>query len=191
MTELEQRLLAENEQLKLEIAELKKIVSRLKQITDPAPRVEYVDEKTRRFRGELYKKQKSTGYYVQARCLHVDVYKFYHNISEIPKNCLIHHDGKDENGNYDKEKNDIEYWLEMFTCSVCGKVFRARKAGSNRYCSKKCRLEGTREIMHSDRYKETRICQQCGKEFEVLKYRDTKYCSSRCGALAQWERQKS
>ena len=44
---------------------------------------------------------------MKSSSLHVDVYKFYHGLDEIPKNCLIHHDGKDENGNYDKEKNEL------------------------------------------------------------------------------------
>ena len=140
MTELEQQLLAENEALKRELDELKR-----KFELEAEPRVEYVDEKTRRFRGVLYKKHESTGYYMKSSALHVDVYKFYHGLDEIPKNCLIHHDGKDESGNYDKEKNDIEYLvlmtraahtalhnpsigrLELFTCKICGKIFRARK----------------------------------------------------------------
>ena len=180
MTELEQKLLEENERLRRELDELKQ---KLK--ADTAPRVEYVDEKTRRFRGELYRKSKSTGYYVLTKTLHVEVYKFYNELDEIPKNCLVHHDGKDESGNYDKEKNDIEYLVlmtraahtalhnpsigrfELFTCKICGKTFMARKMGKNY------------------------ICAYCGKEFEVQKYKTQKYCSNRCGALAQWERQKS
>ena len=134
MTELEENLLTENEALKRELVELKR---KLK--ADAAPRVEYVDEKTRRFRGELYRKSKSTGYYVLTKTLHVEVYKFYHDLETIPKNYLVHHDGKDDNGNYDKEKNDIEYLVlmtraehtalhnpsigrfEVFTCKICGK----------------------------------------------------------------------
>lgn len=204
MTELEEKLLAENEELRRMIATLKRRIE-----IETTPRVEYVDEKTRRFRGGLYKKHEATGYYVRRTALHVDVYKFYHGLDEIPRNYLIHHDGKDENGNYDKEKNDIEYLilmeraahtalhnpsigrLEFFTCKICGKVFRARKQGSNRYCSKKCRLAARRAIIHSGKYNEKRLCPVCGKEFEVQKYKTQQHCSNRCGALAQWERQKN
>lgn len=204
MTELEQKLLAENEQLRRELDEL---IQKLE--LQDEPRVEYIDEKTRRFRGVLYRKHEKTGYYMKTSSLHVDVYKFYHGLDEIPKNCLVHHDGKDANGEYDKEKNDIEYLvlmtrgahtalhnpsigrLELFTCRICGKIFRARKQGSNCYCSRKCRLASQKEIRDSGKYNEMRICQQCGKEFEVQKYKLQKYCSYRCGALAQWERQKN
>lgn len=203
MTELEQQLLAENERLRCELAELKQILK-----ADTEPRVEYIDEKTRRFRGELYKKHEANGYYVHNCFLHVAVYKFYHGLSEIPKNCLIHHDGKDENGNYDKEKNDIEHLVlmtraehtalhnptsakfEYFTCRICGKIFRARKANGNCCCSKKCRLAAQKQIRDSGKYDETRTCVYCGREFTVQKYKKQKYCSYRCGALAQWQRQK-
>ncbi|MBR1647094.1 MAG: hypothetical protein IJ685_10000 [Selenomonadaceae bacterium] len=201
MTELEQKLLAENERLRCEVDELKRKLE-----ANIAPRVEYVDEKTRRFRGELYKKQKANGYYVQNRFLHVDVYKFYHGLSEIPKNSIVHHDGKDEDGNYDKEKNDIEHLVlmtraehtalhnptisrfEYFTCRICGTVFRGRKSRGNHYCSKKCRLAVQKEIRDYGKYNETRIFAHCGKEYTVQKYKNQKYCSRRCSSLAQWER---
>ena len=204
MTELEQKLLAENEELRRENATLKQ-----KLIDEIAPRVEYVDEKTRRFRGVLYRKHEASGYYNRSSALHVDVYKFYNGLDAIPRGCLIHHGGKDEHGNYDKEKNDIEYLtlmtraehtalhnptlgrFELFTCKICGKVFRARKAGSNCYCSRKCRLASEKKMREAGKYNVTRTCAYCGKEFVVQKYKTTRYCSSRCGALAQWERQKS
>ena len=103
MTELEQKLLAENEQLHRELDELKQKLE-----VETSPRVEYVDEKTRRFRGMLYRKHESTGYYMKTTSLHVDVYKFYHGLDEIPRNCLIHHDGKDEHGNYDSSAKFLE-----------------------------------------------------------------------------------
>lgn len=204
MTKLEQKLLAENEQLHRELDELKQKLE-----VETSPRVEYVDEKTRRFRGMLYRKHESTGYYMKRTSLHVDVYKFYHGLDEIPRNCLIHHDGKDEHGNYDKEKNDIEYLqlmtraahtalhnptlgrFELFTCRICGKIFRARKAGNNCICSRKCRLAAQKQIRDSGKYNETRTCPVCGKNFEVARYKTQKYCSNRCGALAQWQRQKN
>ena len=101
MTELEQKLLAENAALKREVDEFRR---KLKLYSEP--RVEYVDEKTRRFRDVLYKKHESTGYYMKISTLHVDIYKFYHGLDDIPKNCLIHHDGKDENGKVKKRSED-------------------------------------------------------------------------------------
>lgn len=99
MTELEQKLLAENEQLRRELDNLKQ-----KLPIEIAPRVEYADEKTRRFRGVIYRKHEATGYYMKTVSLHVDVYKFCNGLDEIPRNCIIHYDGKDEHGNYDKKR---------------------------------------------------------------------------------------
>ena len=79
------------------------------------------------FRGVIYRKHESTGYYMKSSSLHVDVYKFYHGLDEIPKNCLIHHDGKDENGNYDKEKNDIEYLILMTRAANLAAADRVRR----------------------------------------------------------------
>ena len=64
---------------------------------------------------------------MKSSSLHVDVYKFYHGLDEIPKNCLIHHDGKDENGNYDKEKNDIEYLILMTRAANLAAADRVRR----------------------------------------------------------------
>ena len=204
MTELEQKLSAENERLRRELDELKRTLT-----VEVTPRVEYVDEKTRRFRGMIYKKHEATGYYMKTSSLHVDVYKFYNGLDEIPRNFLIHHDGKDANGNYDKEKNDIENLilmtraahtslhnpelgrLETFICKNCGKVFQARKAGGNCYCSKECRESWKRLMKKADKNQETRTCAWCGKEFQAYKYGRKKYCSNHCGKLSQWAQIKA
>lgn len=170
------------------------------------PRVEFVDEKHRRFNGEIYTKHEATGYYTLNRTLHVEVYKFYNNLKEIPKNYLIHHAGKDENGNFDKEKNDIEF-LEMMTrqehtalhnplelnkkqtfiCINCGKEYQAKNHGRNCFCSKKCKNEWWR----SERFYETRYCKWCGKEFSTWKFGKKIYCSSHCAKMSQWAQIKS
>lgn len=168
------------------------------------PRVEIIDEKHCRFNGEIYTKHEHTGYYVLRKTLHVEVYKFYNNLEEIPKGCLIHHAGKDENGNFDKEKNDIEFLelmtrkdhtalhnpLELnqkktFVCKNCGKVYQAKNNGKNCFCSQKCKNQWTRA------QKAVRNCKWCGKEFSEWKYGNQKYCSNHCAKLSQWAQIKS
>ena len=170
------------------------------------PRVEVIDEKHRRFNGEIYTKHESTGYYVLSKTLHVEVYKYYNNLEEIPKNCLIHHAGKDENGNFDKEKNDIEflelmtrkdhtalhsllelYKKQTFICKNCGKKFQARNNGRNCFCSQKCK----NEWLHSEKFYEIRKCKWCGKEFSTWKYGNQRYCSKHCAKMSQWQQMKN
>ena len=181
-------------------------VAIIDEITAPKnPRVEIIDEKHRRFNGDIFVKH-SNGYYVLNKTLHNAVYQFYNGLEKIPEGYVVHHNGKDENGNYSKEKNDIEDLILMkrgehtklhgktelnqiktFICRVCGKSFQANNHGTNCICSPKCERQA-----HPARkkriYKEERICKWCGKKFLADKHRSKGYCSIRCGSLAQWDR---
>ena len=185
---------------KLKIAEEK-----IFELENPTPHVEIIDEKHCRFNNEIYRKNKRSGYYVCTKTLHNAVYQFYNKIDKIPKGYVIHHNGKDENGNYTKEKNDIEYLILMergkhtklhsqtelnqkktFTCRICGRKFQANNHGKNCICSRKCKLQAHKK--YAPTYREIRKCKWCGKKFLADRHRSKGYCSNKCGSLAQWER---
>ena len=204
MTEDDKKiLLAEMQKLTPPAQEL---LTKLIDAENNSPRVEFVDEKHRRFNGEIYTKHAATGYYMLNKTLHVEVYKYYSGLEELPKNCLVHHAGKDEHGNFDKEKNDIEYLqlmtrkdhtalhsplelnqIKTFVCKNCGKEYQAKNHGTNCFCSKKCK----NEWRHSEIFNETRYCKWCGKEFSTWKYGKKQFCSSHCAKLSQWAQMKS
>lgn len=64
------------------------------------------------FNGKKFRKNFS-GYYVrEIRLHHVAVMEYYTG-EDVSIGLDVHHNGKDESGNYDKSKNDIEHLLLM------------------------------------------------------------------------------
>jgi len=198
-----QSLIVQFDDLQKNFAAAVKIIDELTATKNP--RVEIIDENHRRFNGEVFKRNKFNGYYEIRKTLHNAVYQFYNGLEKIPEGYVVHHNGKDENGDYTKEKNDIENLILMergehtklhnpltlnrkkkFICKICGKPFEANNHGTNCYCSKKCKLQAHKK--YAPTYKEERICKWCGKKFLADKHRSKGYCSIRCGNLAQWDR---
>ena len=199
-----QSLLVQFDDLQKNFSIAVKIIDEL--IANKNPRVEIIDETHRCFNGEVFKRNKFNGYYEIRKTLHNAVYQFYNNLSEIPKGYVVHHNGKNCEGGFDKEKNDIEHLILMkrgehiklhnpllaqtrkkkFICKICGKIFEASNNGKNCYCSRKCKLKAHRK--YAQTYREERICKWCGKKFLADKHRSKGYCSIRCGNLAQWDR---
>lgn len=171
--------------------------------------VEVIDENHQRFNGEIYTKRDRNGYYYLTKILHTEVFKYYNGLEEIPKGYLIHNDGKDENGNYDKEKNNIEYLklmtredhtslhnpelgrMQTFICKNCGKEYEARVAKNNCYCSKKCKNEWRAKEKLFDENRVIKNCEWCGKEFSDWKYGHKRFCSSSCAKYSQWSKMKA
>ena len=76
-----------------------------------------IDETHQKFNGQKYRK-KSDGYYVatmttkegtKRNFLHVDVWEFHNGAK--PDGYVIHHNHRNENGQWDKSANDIEHLL--------------------------------------------------------------------------------
>ena len=152
------------------------------------PRVEVIDEKHQSFNGEIYTKRDKNGYYYLTKILHTEVCKYYLGIDKIPNGYLIHHASKNENGDYDKEKNNIEDLqlmsreehtslhgpeigqMRTFICKNCGKKYQTRFMGKNCYCSRKCKEDWKRKEILNGKDNEKRICEWCGSEFKVWKH---------------------
>jgi len=67
---------------------------------------------------------------------------------------------------------------KKYICDYCGNLFetkKAYKAGTNKFCSNKCKSAFRRKSGSDNVIK---ICEGCGKEFYANKYQKTKYCES-------------
>lgn len=73
-----------------------------------------------------------------------------------------------------------------FTCLVCGKGFKSKKAGS-KFCCNNCKSK-YRRMQGVDNVKRT--CVYCGKEFIVDKYSKTQCCSDSCAAKYRWQKRR-
>ena len=172
------------------------------------PRVEIIDETHQKFNGEIYRKNKRNGYYYLTKSLHIEVYKFYSGIEEIPKECLVHHATKNEIGSYDKDKNNIEDLklmtreehtslhnpelgvMQTFVCRNCGKEYQSRYNGKNCYCSVKCKNEWKSKSKLDEKNRIIRHCEWCGKEFSDWRYGHKRFCSSSCAHFSHWKKIK-
>ena len=169
------------EAIKSVLAELEK--------SEPEPlRVTYSnDEKYAYFNGRKYRKD-GYGYYMRLTSLHIDVMEYFTK-RIIPQGYDVHHNGKDENGEYDKRKNDIEHLILMESsdhhrlhlstklkeritsiCVNCGKEFETFYE-HQKYCSENCRRE------YSEKKPVERICQRCGKRFKAPQGSKRKLCN--------------
>ena len=146
MTELEQKLLTENEALKRENEKLQRELTEKRNCL--VKEVESIDEKHVKFNGQVFH-QNRDGHFVRTVSLHEAVWRFY--FGDIPKGYVIHH----RNGI--KSDNRIEN-LQMMTeaehrawhnqhskiivkCSYCGKKIRKSVSANTsklHFCSKKC-----------------------------------------------------
>jgi len=70
-----------------------------------SPRVTIIDDNHQEFLGKVYTKDRNN-YYTYRESLHVAVMKHY--FGDIPKGMHIHHNSKDEFGNFDSSKNNVE-----------------------------------------------------------------------------------
>lgn len=64
-------------------------------------------------------------------------------------------------------------------CEACGKDFRERTSGKNKYCSSEC-YQSTRRVAQA-------ICPVCNTEFTPARPR-IKACSKKCAAILGWQR---
>ena len=125
----------------------------------------------------------------------------YYCGGEIPKGLNVHHNAKDEEGRWDKSKNNIEDLLlvtkkehdklhqkrklkieadKEVTCTVCGRIFMSKfHGGPHRpfLCSKKCKSIWVKNQT------EERKCVVCGKTFSICKYKKVRCCSKHCGNI--------
>ena len=179
MTELEQRLLEENERLRRELDELKRHLL--------STEIEIIDNTHVKFNGQIFHKD-SKGYYSRKLTLHEAVWRFH--FRDIPEGYLIHH------RNEIKSDNRIEN-LQLMTdgehrawhnkhskvtcnCAYCGKLIEkkfSRVFAKFHFCSSICqnRYRAKNKIYH-----EERTCVVCGKTFLTYKYSAVKTCSTEC-----------
>lgn len=139
------------------------------------------------FDGREYHRIKG-GYYQRKLDLHVAVMENYID-KAVPKGYHVHHNGKDEMGNFDKNKNDIEHLLLLSSsehrrlhnlldegqertviCASCGKEFKTRDK-QRLYCTESCRRKKERK-----RIKEF-VCKVCGKKFLAPRGSKRKLCN--------------
>lgn len=158
------------------------------------PSVEIIDDKHQKFNGIIFNSSKaprSEGRYFKLISLHRFVWTCYNG--EIPDGYDIHH--KD----FDKNNNDISNLVALpkalhqslhvringkkahknrmkFICVNCGCEFEAANIGHNLYCSRKCLMEYTRNVL----YVEPRVCAYCGKIFSAYQYGHQKFCCHEC-----------
>ncbi len=76
---------------------------------------------------------------------------------------------------------------KMFTCEYCGKEYKAKDTGNNKYCSKNCQVKSR---YHTGKGREIRKCVYCGNEFSALKHRKQETCSRTCSNYLMWQRRK-
>ena len=70
-----------------------------------------------------------------------------------------------------------------YICEQCGKKYKTKPLGKNRFCSNKCKAKWRRE---SGVDNETRVCEYCRREFTVNKYSKTRFCSRSCNKSDYW-----
>ena len=158
------------------------------ELTNGAPSVEVIDEKSQKLFGlKFYKKD--NGHYVYSFGIHQLMYMLHYG--EIPEGCQIHHI------DFNPANNNIENLLPLtrsehmklhaltrrrqkqkFICENCGKEYEAFNNSHNRFCSDNCaqKYKYNAGLKH-----EIRKCEWCGKEFSTFKGHDTKCCSQSCG----------
>lgn len=163
---------AKNKENKHIVNELMKKLKALDE--ENAPKVTYSEDgKKAYFNGEIYLRNDckgNSGYYARTEILHIAVWEYYNG--KLPSDYIVHHAGKDDNGNFDKSKNNIEY-LQIMTkaehvrlhkltqppfekvCVYCGKTFLTRSKRA-KYCSRRCQW------------------QNCGKQYRKTHGRRTK-----------------
>ena len=183
--------------------ELHRISVLEKDLLEGMPKVEVIDEKHQKFKGNVYRLN-SGGHFERTEQIHRSLYEYYNG--QIELGFHIHH--KD----FKKENNEIEnlqmltnsdhrklhstigaeqtYRKEKYICSICGQEFEAfvrgkKKTTNFHYCSDKCRAE----MIYKTRYEE-RLCAYCGKKFITFKYGKTKYCSHKCATLFGADKKK-
>ena len=172
----------------------------LAELNKPMSRVEVIDDCTQKFNGHIYRKEKH-GYYTRREYLHIAVME-HHTGEVVPKDCEVHHNYQNKNGDWDKDENNIEN-LQMlsklehkqvhndsakqttYICSNCGKEFKSRKHDCDKhFCKPSCQT----------RYYEKKVtvtCVICNKKFVTRnRGKDTATtCSSQCrGILSQMNR---
>ncbi len=66
-----------------------------------------------------------------------------------------------------------------FVCEVCGKDYRAKIRGNNRFCSAKCCAKDRRD---SGADSEIRKCEYCAADFSVNRYKPNRFCCRGCSS---------
>ena len=170
------------------------------------------DGKFAYFNGHKYHRTQN-GYYERHELLHVAVME-EHIGKSITLGYVVHHNTKDENGSWDKSKNNIEN-LKLLTksehtkihskdkdknkvknikpkiavCKNCGREFESYyHGGKNKPCF--CKKECQREWIRTNELEE-RICVICGTKFTVCKYKPTQTCSKSCTVKLGHEHRKT
>ena len=160
----------------------------------PKLRVEYSeDRKHAYFNGKIFHKQKD-GHYSRRESLQNIVMEYYTG-KPVISGYEVHHNAKDEYGNYDKNKNDIEH-LVLLTksehlslhkncelkeeipkvCRNCGKEFKTKNAVQV-HCCEQCSYD-----YHRNRQvKRKCLFPNCNEEFWSKIGSSRKYCDKHKG----------
>lgn len=170
-----------------------------RKLNSEMPRVKNIDENTQEFNGHIYRKSRQNGRYQRTEQIHIAVMEYFSG-SIISDMYEVHHATKNNEGNFDKSKNNIEDLKLLtikehrkihtpkgkpvaklknknFVCEYCGKEYQTLNNGQNKFCSVECRNR-----WHYIHNLEDRICILCGKHFMTSKYSKAKYCSASCAA---------
>lgn len=75
---------------------------------------------------------------------------------------------------YQKTK-DVLHKEMVFNCTYCGKEYRAKNNGQNKFCSNNCKSAYRRKLGIDNI---ERLCSECGEPFTVNKYSKVERCES-------------